>query len=63
MTPSKSTLDRLPKALSLHWEADRVPFEATLQEAEPSTSLERSSRYVNTEEEYNVNMRVTSKWL
>ena len=29
MTPSKSTLDRLPKALSGHWEAKRPPFEAT----------------------------------
>ena len=34
MTPSKSSLDRLPKALSPHWEAHRVPFEATLREAE-----------------------------
>jgi hypothetical protein len=34
MTPSKSTLDRLPKALSAHWEAHRVPFEAALREAE-----------------------------
>lgn len=33
MTPSKSTLDRLPKALSAHWEAHRVPFEAALREA------------------------------
>jgi hypothetical protein len=34
MTPSKSPLDRLPKALSAHWEAHRVPFEAALREAE-----------------------------
>ena len=31
MAPSKSSLDRLPKALSRHWEAHRVPFEATLR--------------------------------
>jgi hypothetical protein len=29
MTPSKSTLDRLPKALHGHWEAQRPRFEAT----------------------------------
>jgi hypothetical protein len=29
MAPSKSTLDRLPKALSSHWEEHRAPFEAT----------------------------------
>jgi hypothetical protein len=29
MTPSKSTLDRLPKALHGHWEAHRPRFEAT----------------------------------
>jgi hypothetical protein len=34
MTPSKSSLDRLPKALSGHWEAHRVPFEATLRQDE-----------------------------
>ena len=34
MTPSKSSLDRLPKALSVHWEAHRVSFEAVLREAE-----------------------------
>ena len=34
MTPSKSSLDRLPKALSAHWEAHRVSFEATLREEE-----------------------------
>jgi hypothetical protein len=34
MTPSKSTLDRLPKALSVHWEAHRPHFEATLRQQE-----------------------------
>jgi hypothetical protein len=34
MAPSKSTLDRLPKALSLHWEEHRVPFEAILRDDE-----------------------------
>ena len=34
MTPSKSTLDRLPKALSVHWEAQRPQFEATLRQQE-----------------------------
>lgn len=34
MTPSKSSLDRLPKALSAHWEAQRVDFEATLRQDE-----------------------------
>jgi hypothetical protein len=34
MTPSKSTLDRLPKALSGHWEAQRPQFEATLRRQE-----------------------------
>ena len=34
MTPSKSSLDRLPKVLSAHWEAHRGSFEATLREAE-----------------------------
>ena len=34
MTPSKSTLDRLPKALSVHWEAQRPHFEATLRHQE-----------------------------
>lgn len=33
MTPSKSSLDRLPKALSARWESDRESFENTLQEA------------------------------
>ena len=32
MAPSKSTLDRLPKALSARWEADREAFESTLRE-------------------------------
>jgi hypothetical protein len=35
MTPSKSTLDRLPKALSVHWETHRPHFEATLRHQEP----------------------------
>ena len=34
MTPSKSTLDRLPKALHGHWEAHRPRFEATLRHQE-----------------------------
>jgi hypothetical protein len=34
MTPSKSTLDRLPKALSVPWEAQRPHFEATLRQQE-----------------------------
>lgn len=34
MTPPKSSLDRLPKALSVHWEAHRVSFEAALREVE-----------------------------
>lgn len=34
MTPSKSTLDRLPKALSVHWEAQRPRFEDTLRKQE-----------------------------
>jgi hypothetical protein len=41
MTPSKSTLDRLPKALQVHWEAQRPRFEATLrrQEAIPPEAV------------------------
>jgi hypothetical protein len=41
MTPSKSPLDRLPKALSVHWEAHRPLFEATLrhQEAIPTEAV------------------------
>jgi hypothetical protein len=34
MTPSKSSLDRLPKALSQRWEEDRLRFEQTLREVE-----------------------------
>lgn len=34
MTPSKSSLDRLPKALSSHWEEHRVRCEATLRAEE-----------------------------
>ena len=33
MQPSKSSLDRLPKALSARWEAQREHFEATVREA------------------------------
>ncbi len=33
MTPSKSSLDRLPKALSGRWECDREAFEETLRDA------------------------------
>lgn len=33
MQPSKSSLDRLPKALSARWEARREAFEATVREA------------------------------
>jgi hypothetical protein len=32
MSPSKSSLDRLPKRLSSRWEAQREPFEAALRE-------------------------------
>ena len=32
MAPSKSALDRLPKALSARWEANREAFESTLRE-------------------------------
>ena len=35
MTPSQSTLDRLPKALSGPWEAQRPHFEATVRAQEP----------------------------
>jgi hypothetical protein len=34
MTPSKSTLDRWPKALSAHWETHRPPCAATLRHQE-----------------------------
>jgi hypothetical protein len=34
MTPSKSSLDRLPKALSERWEEDRVHFEKALREGD-----------------------------
>lgn len=34
MTPSKSSLDRLPKALSARWEADRVHFEQALRDGD-----------------------------
>ena len=33
MMPSKSSLDRLPKALSARWEAQRAQFEASVREA------------------------------
>src|SRR4249919_4122029 len=41
MTPSKSTLERLPKALSGHWEAHRPQCEATWrhQEAIPPEAV------------------------
>jgi len=41
MTPSKSTLDRLPKALHNHWEVQRPQFDATLrhQEAIPPEAV------------------------
>ena len=32
MAPSKSSLDRLPKALSARWEASREPFESILRD-------------------------------
>ena len=34
MAPSKSSLDRLPKQLSGHWEAERERFEAALRAEE-----------------------------
>jgi hypothetical protein len=34
MTPSKSSLDRLPKALSARWEEERVHFEKVLREGD-----------------------------
>lgn len=34
MTPSKSSLDRLPKALSARWEQDRVHFERALRDGD-----------------------------
>lgn len=34
MTPSKSSLDRLPKALSARWEEERVHFEKALREGD-----------------------------
>lgn len=34
MTPSKSSLDRLPKALGAHWEPDTLNFHAALLDAE-----------------------------
>jgi len=41
MAPSKSTLDRLPKALHACWEAHRVCFDTTLRDAEtvPSAAV------------------------
>jgi hypothetical protein len=41
MTPSKSTRERLPKALHSHWETQRPRFEATLrhQEAIPPEAV------------------------
>jgi hypothetical protein len=34
MTPSKSTLDRIPKALNARWEEERVHFEKALRDAD-----------------------------
>lgn len=34
MTPSKSTLERLPKALNTHWEAPRISFETQWRDEE-----------------------------
>jgi hypothetical protein len=44
MTPSKSTLDRLPQAVSVHWAAKRPQFEATLraQETIPEEAVSRA---------------------
>lgn len=41
MQPSRSSLDRLPKTLSQHWEAKREAWEASLQAAEtvPETAV------------------------
>lgn len=40
MTPSKSSLDRLPKKISRNWEADREPLEAALRRSDkvPATA-------------------------
>ena len=46
MTPSKSTLDRLPKDLSGHWEAKRPHFETTLRQQE-TIPEEATSRAVS----------------
>ena len=35
MAPSRSTLDRLPRTLSGHWEAQRPEWEAARQSQEP----------------------------
>ena len=51
MTPSKSTLDRLPKALHGPWEAQRPHFEATLrrQEAVPDEAVQAAGTDVRAE--------------
>jgi hypothetical protein len=47
MTPSKSSLDRLPKQLSERWEAERERFEAALrrEEAVPPEAVTRLARW------------------
>lgn len=42
MTPSKSSLDRLPKALSERWEAAKPEFERALREAETVPAAARA---------------------
>ena len=46
MSPSKSSLDRLPKALSARWEEERMHFEKALREGDvvPSTPSPSPSR-------------------
>ncbi len=44
MQPSKSSLDRLPKALSARWEAQRETFETTVREA--SVAVPEAARAV-----------------
>lgn len=42
MQPSRSSLDRLPKELSPHWEGHRVAWEKKLREGETVSSLAKS---------------------
>lgn len=42
MQPSRSSLDRLPKELSPHWEEHRVAWEKKLREFEPVSSLAKT---------------------